>query len=418
MMRHVCQAAIAVSLMLITNPAAADEALPKTRAKLAAHEPLKIVCLGDSVTGLYYHTGGRRAYPDMVAVALRKADPQADVTAINAGISGNSTVDALQRLEKDVLAHRPDLVTVMFGLNDMVRVPLPEFQDHLTEIVNRCRGVGAEVLLCTPNGVIDSSGRPIARLLEYCAAMKEVGTRLAAPVCDCYAAYAALHEKDPLAFRLLLSDAIHPNMDGHKLNAEEICRAITGQRVSLADEGPLSPAIPKSLGLLKAGQPLRVLAMAPYDQMLAPAVREAFPEAKVEVTAWPTADQSLAMIHEAAKTVRAMPPDLVLIAVPLAVTPVSGSGSELPGASEAEIDAHSWILNFSLSFGRQEWDVVGITPSVLTANLTDAEQKRDAFSRRMFRAQDLSSIDRPAGSQASPQEILVDWLREQARESP
>lgn len=413
-----CGAAIVLGLTMLVSSSEADEVLPKTRAKLAAHQPVKIVCLGDSVTGLYYHTGGRRAYPDMVAVALRKADGQADVTVINAGISGNSTVDALQRLDKDVLEQRPDLVTVMFGLNDMVRVPLPEFQDHLTEIVNRCRNVGAEVLLCTPNGVIDTSGRPIARLLEYCAAMKEVGTKLAAPVCDCYAAYEALHQKDPLAFRLLLSDAIHPNMDGHKLNAEEICRAITGQAVSLADEGPLQPAIPKSLALLKAGQPLRVLAMAPYDQMIAPALREAFSDAKVEVTAWPTAEQSLAMIHEAAKTVRAMPPDLVLIAVPLAVTPVLGSGSEAPGASEAEIDAHSWILNFSLSFGRQEWDVVGITPAVLTANLTDAERQRDAFSRRMFRAQDLTAIDRPAGSQAAAQEILVDWLREQTRESP
>ena len=26
--------------------------LPRTRAKLAAHQPVKIVCLGDSVTGI------------------------------------------------------------------------------------------------------------------------------------------------------------------------------------------------------------------------------------------------------------------------------------------------------------------------------------------------------------------------------
>src|SRR5262245_298328 len=99
-------------------------ALPGTRERLEKRQPLKIVCLGDSVTGVYYHTGGRRAYPEMVPLAIRKAFPQAEVTAINAGISGNSTVDALKRLDRDVLAHRPHLVTVMFGLNDMVRVPL------------------------------------------------------------------------------------------------------------------------------------------------------------------------------------------------------------------------------------------------------------------------------------------------------
>ena len=48
-------------------------------------------------------------------------------------------------------------------------------------------------------------------------------------MCDIYAAYETLRARDPLAWRLLLSDEIHPNMDGHKLNAETLGRAITGQ---------------------------------------------------------------------------------------------------------------------------------------------------------------------------------------------
>jgi hypothetical protein len=44
--------------------------LRQTPAKLKAGEPVKIVCLGDSVTGIYYHTGGRRAYPEMLGLAL------------------------------------------------------------------------------------------------------------------------------------------------------------------------------------------------------------------------------------------------------------------------------------------------------------------------------------------------------------
>lgn len=407
MRRGVLCAGLLWSAIWHASSAAAEEGLAKTRAKLAAHLPVKIVCLGDSVTGLYYHTGGRRAYPDMLALALTKADPRAQVTAINAGISGNTTVDALKRLEKDVLDHRPDLVTVMFGLNDMVRVPLADFQANLTQIVKRCRDIGAEVMLCTPNGVIDTGGRPIAKLIEYCDALKAVGQAQAAPVCDVYAAYEALRDQDPAAFRLLLSDAIHPNMEGHKLNAQEICHSISGQSVSLADEGPPRPGIPKTLDLLRAGKPVRVLAMPPYDQWIGTALTELMPTAQVEVTAWETMDQSLAQLAEAAKKVRDAPPDLVLIAVPLAITP------SISNASEAEIDAHSWILNYSLSFGRQEWDVVGIAPAVLTADLSEDDLGRDAYSRHMIRAQDLSLIARPAGSDATAQEILADWLREQ-----
>lgn len=36
-------------------------------------QPITIVCLGDSVTGVYYHTGGHRAYPEMLELALKAA---------------------------------------------------------------------------------------------------------------------------------------------------------------------------------------------------------------------------------------------------------------------------------------------------------------------------------------------------------
>ncbi len=39
-------------------------------------------------------------------------------TIINAGIGGNSTADLLERLERDCLSHRPDLVILLAGTND------------------------------------------------------------------------------------------------------------------------------------------------------------------------------------------------------------------------------------------------------------------------------------------------------------
>ncbi len=99
----------------------------KIRRKLLAGEATRVVCFGDSVTGVYYHTGSRRAYTDMLGVALRQIAPSAKVEMLNAGISGNTTENALARIDRDVISHRPDLVTVMFGLNDMTRVPLPTY---------------------------------------------------------------------------------------------------------------------------------------------------------------------------------------------------------------------------------------------------------------------------------------------------
>ncbi|MBS0262991.1 MAG: hypothetical protein JSS02_13685 [Planctomycetes bacterium] len=400
---------VCVATCLAASVSAADPApaTPRLAERLAAGQPVKVVCLGDSVTGVYYHTGGRRAYPEMLAVALQKAAPQARITLVNAGISGNTTVDGLNRLQKDVLDQHPDVVTVMFGLNDMVRVPLTDYQANLKTIIEKCRAVGAEVLLCTPNAVLDTAGRPITKLQEYCRAMHEVGAALKVPVCDCYAAHTALRERDALAWRLTLSDAIHPNMDGHKLTAVALTRTLTGRDVSLADVAPLQPALVRTRARVRAGEALRILAMPPYDRMLGEAFRTVSPNTKTEITLWPTADQTLAQLEEQAKTVRGKGYDLVVLAIPAAVTP------HLESPPEAAISSYSWILNWSLSFGLQEWDVVGIAPGVTTIPETPADQAADAFARHMFGAQDLTLLTRPKADRTDATTLCSQWLKAQ-----
>ena len=62
-------------------------AAPLKTAQLlvAGKEPVRIVCIGDSITGVYYHSGGMRAYPEMLQIALQKLHPKAKVTVRNAG---------------------------------------------------------------------------------------------------------------------------------------------------------------------------------------------------------------------------------------------------------------------------------------------------------------------------------------------
>ncbi len=226
-MRRLTSIGLACCLALAAGIAAAQTPASKTADLLrSAAEPVRIVCLGDSVTGVYYHTGGRRAYPEMLQVALKRLYPNTQVDVINAGISGNTTIDALKRLDSDVLAHKPHLVTVMFGLNDMTRVPLPEFEANLTTIIGKCRESGAEVMLCTPNSVTDTPGRPTAKLIEYCAAIRAVGGRENARVVDVYAACEAVRSKDSFDWLMLMSDEIHPNAAGYDVMAERVAEPL------------------------------------------------------------------------------------------------------------------------------------------------------------------------------------------------
>ena len=374
----------------------------ETRQKLLAGEPVRVVCFGDRVTGVYYHTGSRRAYTDMLGIALRKTSADAKVEMINAGISGHTTVNALARIDKDVLRHKPDLVTVMFGLNDMARVSVDDYRANLKTIVGKCRDIGAEVVLATPNNIVTTAGRPTEKLIVYCNVVRDVGRELGVPVCDCYQKMDVLRAADEFDWRLLMSDAIHPNMDGHKRIAEYLAESISGVSVSLGDTPPLS-AITRTMKLLKAGKPVRVLAMPPMDMLITPALRQIAPDASIEITAWPTKGLSLAEFEADAETrVRKLKPDLVLIAVPR---------SAAAGSNEAFVKSYAWIMNWSLNFGPPTWDCVVVHPSVFDRNGVDLS--RDNLIRRLVRAQDLTLIDRANDDVKDVSTILADWVRQQ-----
>ncbi len=381
-------------------------------AKKAAHarqilsafdKETTIVCLGDSVTGVYYHTGGHRAYPEMLELALKKIHPNAPIHVINAGISGQTTVDGLARLDKDVLQQHPALVTISFGLNDMTRVPPEQFRTNLEQLIDRCRAAQSLILLCTPNAVISTDGRPINRLVEYCDIIRTVGREKTIPVCDQYAAGQRLKSRAPRTWRLTMSDEIHPNMDGHKRMAEELCRSISGSEISLDAISP-PPALTRTQSQLAAGNPVRVLAMEPIAAMIESAIQQQNPSAKVKVTTWPVAGKSLAQLEQDAKDlVRAMKPDLVVLAIP---------ANAAADNDEQRVHTISWIMNWSLSFGHQEWDCIVVHPSVLdpTADLSGA-----SLIRGLVHAQHLALIDRKSGDVSNAETILRAWFESHLR---
>ena len=389
--------------VIASSGRAAETNFPQTTARLQSGKSLKIVCFGDSVTGVYYHTGSRRAYTDMVGIAIHKLYPKSQLTMINAGISGHTTVNALARIDRNVLKQKPTLVTVMFGLNDMTRVPLETYEANLITIIKKCRNVGSEVLLCTPNNVISTAGRPSEVLIKYCDVVRKVAKEKSVPLCDCYRQMDLLRKKNEQAWRFLLSDEIHPNMDGHKMMAQMIAKSITSQIVSLDDVGPPLPILPRTKSLLQANKPIKIIAMAPLDKLIRQAFHEVAPTAKLEIIAWPVQGKTLKQIHtDSKRIVRPQKPDLVLIAIP---------PTAMKGTLAENFHDYSWTMNYSLNFGKPTWDCVIVHPTVLTSKIVEAKQ--NDFVRNVVRAQDLSLIDRKNDQKQSAQEIVTEWLKKQ-----
>jgi len=389
-------------LCLLTIPCRAE---PPVVAKLqAGRETVRIVAFGDSITGVYYHTGGRRAWCDMLGIALARIYPHAKLEMLNAGISGNTSAQGLARIDRDVLARRPDFVVVMFGMNDAARAPREQFAANLQSIVERCRKAGAAVILSTPNNVYANPVRPIDRLAEFAQTVREVARRLDAPLADCYAAYEEVLHRDPLRWKLLMSETIHPSMNGHKLFAEVMAEAISGRRVSLADVPPPPDALRFTLARLRAGEPVSVIAMPPYDRIVPDALRKLFPAARIEATPWPAEGRSLADLEQWAKRIRKQAPHLVVVAVP------AGAGS---ASEEAFIRSYCWVLNWSVDFGLSKWDRLSVLPSV-TGSLSPEEKRREEIARQVIAGADCQCLGRGPDDRRTPGEIIGDWVRRQA----
>jgi lysophospholipase L1-like esterase len=364
---------------------------------------VRIVAFGDSITGVYYHTGGRRAWCDMLGVALGRIYPRARLEMINAGISGNTSAAGLARIERDVLARHPQLVVVMFGMNDAAGAPRELFAANLQAIVRRCRESGAEVVLCTPNNVYENPRRPIARLAQFAQTVRDVARQEKVPLADCYQAYEDVLHRDPLAWKLLMSETIHPSMNGHKLFAEVMAETISGRRISLADVAPPPDALRFTLARLRAKQPVTVVAMPPYDRLIADGLRQCFPDAQLTVTSWPAAGRSLAELEQWSRSIRKQAPHLVVIAV----TAEAGAADD-----EAYLRSYAWVLNWSVDFGLARWDRMAALPS-MTSSLSGIQQHRQDVAERVIRGADCPYLARRPDDQRPAEEIVRQWLRQQ-----
>jgi lysophospholipase L1-like esterase len=84
-----------------------------------------IVFIGDSITDMgrsepAYSPFGC-GYVHFVGNLLLAKYPQLNLNIINTGISGNTVRDLNTRWEKDCLEHKPDILSVLIGINDLCR---------------------------------------------------------------------------------------------------------------------------------------------------------------------------------------------------------------------------------------------------------------------------------------------------------
>jgi acyl-CoA thioesterase-1 len=107
-------------------------------------QPVEIIALGDSNTA-GDGVGKRHAWPTLVEAMLRAEG--SEVTIHNAGVSGDTTGEALARLDI-AIRENADAAIVFLGRNDMrLGAPVERTNANIAQIVSRLRQRGIEVLL-------------------------------------------------------------------------------------------------------------------------------------------------------------------------------------------------------------------------------------------------------------------------------
>ena len=141
------------------------EIMNKIQAKkdFYKNKPVTIAFLGDSVTQgcfeCYTVTEDtletvydyKSVYSTRLKEIINLLYPQVQINIINSGISGDCAANGLKRLKRDVLAYKPDLCVVSYGLNDSCGKNLTLYSQSLNGIFSALKEKGIEFIFLTQN---------------------------------------------------------------------------------------------------------------------------------------------------------------------------------------------------------------------------------------------------------------------------
>ena len=175
----------------------------------------------------------------------------------NAGVNGNTTRQALQRIHYDVTSHRPDFMMIQFGMNDcnywsddlvLPRVSPNSFVANLEEIVDRSIAAGARHCFLNTNhpslkgnfshygGITyDESNRQYNQLIRDAHHGMTIKGKAVTLIDMEKIWHAYLDENASVDLQdLLLDDGIHLSEEGHLLYTNSLIPMVVEKLIGMA----------------------------------------------------------------------------------------------------------------------------------------------------------------------------------------
>jgi lysophospholipase L1-like esterase len=191
----------------------------------------RIVFVGDSITD--GHT-----YPLLIRQALAEAKKPVPV-CINAGVAGDTAAGMRKRLERDVLPHRPTLVTLSVGINDVLhKVKLADFESDVEAIADKLAAKKFPLLIFTTTVLGPKHADADKALADYNAVLVGVAKSHGCRVAEINSAMAAARKAGK---ELLEPDQVHLSFEGYRVMTRTILDALGHESVAVPAELKVEP---------------------------------------------------------------------------------------------------------------------------------------------------------------------------------
>jgi lysophospholipase L1-like esterase len=190
----------------------------------------KFYIFGDSIcTGQL--VSPNKSWVNQLSIAIEKNFSKSQFVLQNASCNGNTTRQALERMNYDVTSHFPNYLVIQFGLNDcnswktdrgLTRVSKMAFVYNLEEIIKKCFAYNVRhIFLCT-NHLTNKNIEYDKTNIEYSKAIRKLFKKISIKskkisLIDNFSFWSNFFKKKKKLSNFLLSDGVHLNAEGHKL---------------------------------------------------------------------------------------------------------------------------------------------------------------------------------------------------------
>jgi acyl-CoA thioesterase-1 len=201
--------------------------------KLGLADNSTILFQGDSITGSGRKSNHNEALGDgyvmMTAAWLSALHPEYHIKFFNRGVGGDQVKGLRYRWKKDCLDLRPNLVSILIGVNDLglpfwkSSTPTESFKSDYTSILEQTQQLKCQIVLLEPF-LVHSNVNFLEELHKKIEVVRELAEKFYAkliPLNDIF--MSACTKRAPSFWS---PDGVHPTLAGHALIAQSWIKGV------------------------------------------------------------------------------------------------------------------------------------------------------------------------------------------------